>query len=155
MPILNYTTSISTEKTAAEIQQKLARAKAQAVMSEYDDNSILIAISFRLKTNWGDIMYQLPSNIDGVHEALCDNPRVPKKLRTKEQAARVAWRIIKDWVEAQLAIVEVGQADIKEVFLPYAQDQSGMTLYERLQEDDFKMITHETDRKVIELNSKK
>ena len=41
MPILNYTTSISTEKTAGEIQKKLAMAKAQAVLCEYDDDTAI------------------------------------------------------------------------------------------------------------------
>lgn len=53
MPILNYTTQIAAEKTAAEIQSMLAKAKAQAVMSEYDDDGVLCAISFRIKTGEG------------------------------------------------------------------------------------------------------
>jgi len=33
------------------------------------------------------------------------------KYRTREHAARVAWRICKDWIEAQLAIVDAEMAD--------------------------------------------
>ncbi len=54
------------------------------------------------------------------------------KYRTRAQAARVAWRIIKDWIEAQLALVEAEQVDMVEVFLPYAQVQGGRTVYEAL-----------------------
>ncbi len=55
--------------------------------------------------------------------------KVPKPLKTKEQAARVAWRIIKDWVEAQIAIIDAGMATVTQVFLPYAQTPEG-TVYE-------------------------
>jgi hypothetical protein len=34
MAILNYTTQISAEKTVTEIQAMLAKAKAQAIMTE-------------------------------------------------------------------------------------------------------------------------
>jgi hypothetical protein len=40
---------------------------------------------------------------------------------------------VKDWVEAQMALVEAGQAEVAEVFMPYAIDQSsGMTMFQAL-----------------------
>lgn len=143
MAILNYTTQIKTEKTASEIQRKLADAKAQAVLSEYDENGVMCAMSFRIMTPQGPISFRLPANIDGVYRAICNDRRISKGLKTRDQAARVAWRIIKDWVEAQLAIVEAEMADIKEVFLPYAQNATGQTLYEAIKGNGFKMLTHD------------
>ena len=116
MPILNYRTEISAEKTVGEIQKMLA--KAQAVLSEYDDEGILTHLSFRLMTAHGPIFFQLPAKIQAVHKVLERDSRVTGKLRTREHAARVAWRICKDWIEAQLAIVEAEMADMVEVFLP-------------------------------------
>jgi len=55
MAILNYTTTIDSEKSILEIQK---------------------------------------------------DPKVPRSKCTDEQALRVSWRIIKDWVKAQMAIVE-------------------------------------------------
>ncbi|MCK4240846.1 MAG: hypothetical protein KAX30_04425 [Candidatus Atribacteria bacterium] len=141
MPILNYTTSINPEKTVAEIQIKLAKAGAQAVLCEYDEDGIMKAISFRIKTSNGHLSFRLPSNIAGIYKKLVNNPKVPNKLKTHEQATRVAWRILKDWLEAQLAIIEAEMADIKEVFLPYAQNPQGKTLYETLSETQFKLLT--------------
>ena len=141
MPILNYTTSINPEKTVAEIQMKLAKAGAQAVLSEYDENGIMKALSFRINTVNGSLSFRLPSNIEGIYRKLIDNPKVPRKLQSHEQATRVAWRILKDWLEAQLAIIDAEMADIKEVFLPYAQNQQGQTLYESLNENHFKLLT--------------
>jgi len=129
MAILNYTTKITTEKTASEIQKKLADAKAQAVLCEYDDDAVMCAMSFRIMTPNGSVFFRLPANTKGVFRALQSGRNIPRKLKTKEQAARVAWRILKDWVEAQLAIVEAEMADLTEVFLPYAQNQDGQTVY--------------------------
>ena len=142
MAILNYTTSISTEKTAAEIQKTLANAKAQAVMSEYDDAGVMCAMSFRIVGPSGFISFRLPANIDGVFRSMQKDRKVPRRLKSKEQAARVAWRIVKDWVEAQVAIVEAQMAELPEVFLPYAQNETGQTVYEAIKNNGFKMITH-------------
>ena len=57
MVILNYTTSIDPEKTAMEIQRKLADAKAQAILTEYNDNGLLNAMSFRIMTTYGIIFF--------------------------------------------------------------------------------------------------
>jgi hypothetical protein len=143
MAILNYTTSINTEKTAAEIQKKLALAKAQAVLCEYDDDTVMCAMSFRTMTPHGLIFFRLPVNTQGVFNALRADDKVPKRLKTKEQAAKVAWRILKDWIEAQLAIVDAEMADITEVFLPYAQGQDGLTMYQSIKQSEFKALTHD------------
>jgi hypothetical protein len=135
MPILNYTTQIATEKTVAEIQTMLARAKAQAVMSEYD-NGVLSAVSFRIMTGEGLLTFRLPANVQKIYQVLV-RQRIATKLRTREQAARVAWRIIKDWLEAQLALVSAEMVDLEQVFLPYVQSPDGSTLYETLKDQKF------------------
>ena len=142
MAILNYTTSITTEKTAAEIQKKLAMAKAQAVLCEYDDDAVMCAMSFRIMTPHGLVFFRLPVNTRGVLNSLLSDKKVPKRLKTKSQAAKVAWRILKDWVEAQLAIVDAEMASITEVFLPYAQDKTGRTMYQAIEQNGFKMLEY-------------
>lgn len=140
MAILNYTTSVSSEKTAGEIQRKLVDAGAQSVMSEYDNDGILSFMSFRIN----DLHFRLPINIEGVFKALEKDRKVPGRLKTYEQASKVAWRIIKDWVEAQVAIIQAGQADLEQVFLPYAQNKDGTTLYEAIKKTGFKQLSNPT-----------
>ncbi len=144
MAILNYTTKISAEKTASEIQQKLSKANAQAVMCEYD-NGILTRLSFRIETPHGLIAFQLPANIEGVYAALQRDKNCPRSNKTREQAARTAWRIIKDWVEAQLAIIEAGMATLTQVFLPYAQTSDGKTVYEKFEKQGLQALTYRGD----------
>ena len=118
MPILNYTTSIAVEKTVGQIQAMLAEAGAAAILVEYDDERILSSVSFRIQYNGAMVSFRLPAQLDPVYVILQNDYKVPRKLKSREQAARVAWRIIKDWVEAQLAIVEAEQVEMVEVFLP-------------------------------------
>jgi hypothetical protein len=49
---------------------------------------------------------------------------------TEEHARDVSWRIIKDWVEAQMAIIETCMVTTARVFLPYAVTKNGQTVYE-------------------------
>ena len=98
--IANYTTSVAADKTVAEIQRLLAAAKATAILSEFSDG-IAIAVSFRIKTEFGVLTFRLPANIDGVYAALQRSRTIGPKFRTRDQAARVAWRIILHWLDAQ------------------------------------------------------
>ena len=37
----------------------------------------------------------------------------------RQQAIRTSWRTLKDWVEAQMALLETGMVTMDEIFLPY------------------------------------
>lgn len=50
-----------------------------------------------------------------------------------EQSERVAWRIIKDWVETQMAILESEMVQMDEIFLPYMLNSKGQTVFEAYQ----------------------
>lgn len=144
MAILNYSSVIPEIKTAAEIQQKLVSAGVRSVITEYDPSGKPQSISFRI-TN---MYFKLNINVDGVFEALKNGKdkngkKIPLKYKNKEQASRTAWRIRKDWIEAQLAIIEAGQAELTEVFLPYAQNVEGKTLFEVIKSSEFKLLKHD------------
>ena len=144
MSILNYTTQIKALKTVGEIQTMLAEAGAQAVLTEYDGGDVS-ALSFRLEHNGQLISFRLPVRTEEIYVVLQNDPDIPRKLKTLEQATRVAWRIIKVWTAAQLALIEAEQADMVQAFLPYVQDSKGQTLYERLEQTDFKLLEHGGD----------
>ena len=54
-----------------------------------------------------------------------------------DQAYRVAWRNILDWVQAQMALLEIGMAKMEEIFLPYMLDRKGRTFFERMEQRGF------------------
>jgi len=141
MAILNYTTQIKATKTVGEIQQILAKAKAKQIVFDYDDSGEPSALQFMIIFEEQPIHFRLPCNVEGVFKALYNARGVPNKLRSREQARRVAWRIIKDWIEAQLAIVEARQAEMVEVFLPYVVAQTGQTFFQQFKENHQKLLT--------------
>jgi hypothetical protein len=135
--LLNYSTTVSADRTIGEIQSKLAKAGAREIMHGYDSQGNCCELSFRIQTRFGEISFLLPANIGAVEAVLRrGRRRLPYKPMT-EQASRVGWRILKDWVEAQLALIETGMVNIEQVFLPFAQDASGQTVYEALQQKKF------------------
>ena len=135
MPLLNYTTSIDPHKTIAEIQHMLARAGAAAILTEFDDAGNIVALSFKMKLGEQEISFRLPTDWRPVLETMKQQKARRVKgyndIRlTEDQARRVAWRITKDWIEAQLAIIETRMVTTAQVFLPYAVTKSGQSLYE-------------------------
>lgn len=103
MAILNYTTSIECEKTISEIQKILVKHGATKIVTDYEDK-IPVAVTFCLILNQTPIGYSLPANYDGVLASMKSDHKVPRRMCNKEQALKVSWRIVKDWVEAQMAI---------------------------------------------------
>lgn len=102
MPILNYTTKIDVFSTLGEIQRILVSNGAKKILQDYDDGGRVIAVQFLIDTPSGQRAVRLPANVDAVFRVLqqqnvkCDYAK----------AERVAWRIVKDWLQAQMAILE-------------------------------------------------
>ena len=128
MAILNYTTTIDSEKSIMEIQKCLVKHGAHKIVTDYN-NGIPTSVTFCITIEGNVIGFSLPANYAGVLNAMKKDSKVPRSKCTDEQALKVSWRIIKDWVEAQMAIVECQLAEMSEVFLPYAITSSGTTLY--------------------------
>ena len=125
MPLLNYTTKVDIYTTIGAIQGQLVRHGARKIMQDYDDQGLITALSFLVDTPAGPRGIRLPANVDAVFEVLTQQ----RVKCDREQAERVAWRIVKDWVEAQMAILESEMVQIDEIFLPYMVDNHGQTLF--------------------------
>lgn len=134
MPILNYTTSVSAEKTVAQITKILAAAGARRIMTEYDERQLAIGIAFQIETPMGLQGFRLPAHVDAVWKVLRrqrDRGMIRSdRFVTREHAAAVGWRVIKDWIEAQLALIETEMVSISEIMLPYMTTASGQTVYQ-------------------------
>jgi hypothetical protein len=135
MPLLNYTTNIAPTKTVAEIQAILAKNGAKGILTEFDDEGFIEALSFKIIVNGQEIGFRLPTNWKPVYEVLKLDRKVPRSKATPEQALRVAWRITKDWIEAQMAMIETQMVTVQQVFLPYAVTNNGQTVYERFEDN--------------------
>lgn len=126
MPLLNYTTKVDVFATLGTIQGQLVKHGAKKIMQDYDDNGHITSLSFLIETPAGPRGIKLPANVDAVHAVL-----IRQKVKCdREQAERVAWRIVKDWVEAQMAILESEMVQMDEIFLPYMVNETGQTVFQ-------------------------
>jgi len=137
MSLLNYTTNISPDKTCGEISKILSSHGAMKLMTDFDEvNGLVSAISFQIRMADGRLAcFRLPSDWRPVLTILQNDKKVPRTKQTQEQAVKVSWRIIKDWVEAQMALVETQMVKAEEVFMPYMVMKNGKTLAENVQSD--------------------
>ena len=132
MPILNYSTSISTEKTIGQIVECLVKHGASKIIQDYDTDRLAAGLSFGLIVEGNVLLFTIKANWMGVLKAMQKDKKCPQRLCNKEQALRVSWRILKDWIQSQMAIVEAQQAELAEVFLAYCVTKNGDTLYDNL-----------------------
>jgi len=140
--LLNYTTEVPVEKSVMEIQKSLVTHGATKILSDYDGQGNIISISFEVPSPYGPLHIKLPANKDPVLRILERQKRSNPRLKTKateDQALRVAWRIIKDWVEAQMALLETEMVKMEEIFMPYVLLPTGQTFFQKF----------ETDRKLL------
>ena len=130
MPLLNYTTKVPVNRTLTEIQELLAKAGAYSVATTFGAGGVPSGVVFQVPTAYGLRHFALPVYADRV-AAVMKRQRIDGKYKNPEQAQRVGWRIVKDWLEAQLAIIETEMVTLDQVMLPYMQDDtSGRTVYE-------------------------
>ena len=118
MPLANATTEVPARKTISEVVGMLVDNNCQAVTIERDANGEPVGIGFVLDTPAGSREFVLPARADNVRRTLVkQNYRAG--LTTHEHATNVAWRIVRDWLRAQLALVQSGQVEFGEVMLPF------------------------------------
>lgn len=148
---VNYSTTIAATKTVGEMQQMLAEAGASRIAVDYEDGHPS-ALSFALETAHGVRVFVLPVNVDAMHQLLIRKERQGqlkaglKAVRSsREQATRVGWRIMKDWLGAQLAIIDSTMLDLTQVMLPYMRVDESHTLYEAWTETQYLELVVGTD----------
>ena len=140
MPLLNYTTRVPAEKTVGEIMKTLVSGGARQIVTVYDDEGMLSGLRWSIESRHGTFSYALPCNIEPVFIILTeDRILVRDPAARRQQAVRVAWRIVKDWVEAQMALLATGMVELEEIFLPYMLS-GDRTLYQVLTERGFRAL---------------
>jgi len=127
MPLLNYTTSVPASRTATQIMDMLSKHGASQILLDYVDKRT-VGLAFAITTDVGLMRYKLPVDTAAVEKVL-RKQRVERRYQTPEHAERVAWRILKDWLEAQLALVATEMVALDQVMLPYMLMGEG-TVYE-------------------------
>jgi hypothetical protein len=143
MFLKNYTSDVPVHLTIGRIEQVLLQCGVNGIMKEYGPDAKITAITFRLPGPDGKPLHiRLPADEDQATEALwrdyCGKVKRPHKKKEDfaDQGARTAWRLVKDWVEIEMSRLQLGQADIVEIFLSYVHD-GRQTFYEALKEQKY------------------
>lgn len=149
--LLNYSTKKAAEESAEEIKTKLLSHGVQDV--KFDFGEVVVTIEFlrsKLITKNEMASYKITTKIAPVYKVLKDQEWSGeiKIAITQSQAKRVAWRIVKRWIDAQLAFVETGMLSFDEVFLSYKVDEgTGLSLIEEYQTKQLMLESYD-DKKI-------
>lgn len=125
-PPIAYTTTIPVSRTVSEIHDILARAGAGRIATEYF-NGIPSGVTFALDTTtMGARIFELPVNIDAMHRKMIALDNAGKirngskaQRRSRDQAEKVAWRVVKMWLASQLSLLETEMMELEQVLFPY------------------------------------
>lgn len=138
-------TEVSSSKTAGEITELLRQSGSRKIATNMDPTGNIIGLSFDLIVGGFPVTFALPVRTEPVYKILLSRRSWPSdqdKARIRAQAERVAWRQMLRWIQAQLALIDVGMVQPQEVFLPYLiQAGSGQTLFEYFEENGMKQLT--------------
>ena len=151
MNIKNYTSGVAIETTIGRINSKLAAAGAAGITTLYDERKLVKAIIFHIDVNGKQISIRVPANVEACFQAMWKDhclhhsrPREETKSRIRDQAQRTAWKLVQDWIDVQISMIVMRQAEFLEVFLPYVWD-GRQTLFESAKGGGFKMLPEKTD----------
>ena len=140
----NYTTDVPVEKTMAEIQKLLVENGAKGIALEYDEQGTIKDLFFKIVVQGKELPFRLPAKPDKVYSSLhggapsYHHDRYGMHWRT--EAERIAWRICKSWLEAQITLIHLEQASIDEIFLPYLiVGKNNENLYEVMKDNHYQL----------------
>jgi hypothetical protein len=136
IPIKNATSVMSIPKIFDMLQKTLVRHKAQHITFSYEQERI-VALEFVLLINGREYPFRLPARIKAVEQILYGTDSRFLSKTQKEQAYRVAWANIRDWVAAQCALIDTNMVKPEEIFLPYMVSNDGRTFFEVMTENKF------------------
>ena len=148
--IRNYTSGIAVEKTVMLIEKRLAAVGASGIMKLFDGNGRITSLAFQVQLGGKHYAIKVPANAESCYEALwkeyCSSharPRDATKQTLREQAEKTAWKLVHDWIDVQLSMIILKQAEWLEVFMPYVWDGK-QTHYQIEMAKGFKSLPEKT-----------
>jgi len=127
-------TDIPAHRTRGEVSALMTDFGGVAEISHQLEEGKVIGFRFTMLLHGKPLIFQLPVRTSRVVKQLVDRRRKPPRPAEmpaiEKKAERIAWRQTLRWMEAQLAMVDTGLADLAEVFMPYLLGLGGTTFYE-------------------------
>ena len=159
----NYTSDVAVHVTIARIEAVLLRCRVSGITKEYGPNGEMLALIFHIPSpNGQPLAIRLPANEEAALRALWldyvgddklsadgntimyNGRKLKKKAHFREQARRTAWKMMQDWIEVQMSMIQMQQADQLQVFLPYIWDSANqVSFYDRAKANGFRALLPE------------
>jgi len=147
MALKNYTSQISANRSISWIEAKLASSGARQILKTYDPEGRVEGIAFIIPINGTSMSFKLPAQVDACEAVLKSSVRRPTETtykRIKEQSERTAWKIVADWLDAQMAMIELSQVEFLQVFMAYLYSHNQQkTFYQIAKEKGFQKLLPE------------
>jgi hypothetical protein len=129
MALKNTYSNSPAGRSIERVQEALVKGGASGIQTGFDQGRI-VSLAFVLRLNDRDVAFKLPVNWKKVQQVL-KNERIGK-WDDDDYAYRVSWAILRDWVEAQMAILASETVTMPQLFLPYAMSKDGTTLFDKV-----------------------
>jgi len=140
----NYTSNVPVTTSINRIEHRLSTVGASPISKMYQEKHP-VGMIFQLKINDMPMTFKLPAKIDAVFNVFWKEIRRPRpgtETNIRNQAERTAWKILSEWIDIQVSLIQLEQADAVEVFLSYSYDpKADKTLFEKVKEGSLKLLT--------------
>ncbi len=145
--IKNYTSTVPVSRSVQHIEDCLIRHGAKSIIKEMDDNKKISCLCFMLPYKGKEIPFKLPANVaqcEKVFRAEVRRPTSGTYERIAKQAEMTSWKLMSDWVDIQMSLVELKQVELMQVFLAYVYDPATrLTVFDRVNNNGF-LLTEKT-----------
>lgn len=158
----NYTSNVPVSQTIYRIEQTLIKCGVLGITKEYGPEGEVSAVRFHIPIMGKEATIRLPADKEKAQDALWldyadgaeltpdgksmafdwNNRKRKKRADFSDQAERTAWKIIQDWIECQMSMIQMQQAETAEVFMPYIWDGRA-TIYARVKDSGFRALLPE------------
>jgi hypothetical protein len=125
------------------IQKCLASHGARTMIFDYNLEGQIIGLKFSLDIAGRTMGFKIPAKLENTcrlmyGHLLCEFGTGVNDTKKKEQVYKTTWANIRDWITAQMAMIDTNQVKFEEVFLPYIIiDKNGTTMFEKLEDKKF------------------
>lgn len=157
MFLKNYTSEVPSGTTIQRIVGILVKIGVAQIAMDYGLNGEIVGLTFAAHIEGRIVPIKLPVDVGACQEALwrdyvgsdrayktsdlkdelvSNGNKRKRRSQFRDQAERTAWKLMQDWIEVQISMVQLKQADVLQVFLPYAWD-GGQSFYHRLKAGGF------------------
>lgn len=142
--IRNYTSSVPVESSIDQIERRLVNFGATHISKQYDGGEIQSIVFTIIEPRSGmPLTIQMPAEVGKVNGKLSQGKKRLSEAQGRkilQQARRTAWKLMHDWLDCNLSMIAMEQAEPAQVFLPYVV-MGKSTFYEHIAENSFKALT--------------